>query len=68
MNTQTAHFYPTQPARLPSAEERRIGAAFRVTFWATVSVLALVCALSLAHGEATPSNAPPLSEAYGWPI
>lgn len=68
MHSQTAHFYPTQPARLPSAEERRIGAAFRVTFWASVSLLALVCALSFAHGEAAPSNAQPVSETYGWPI
>lgn len=68
MTSHTAHFYPSQPARQPDAEERRIGAAFRVTFWATVSVLALACALSFAHGATAPLNPAPASDTYGWAI
>jgi len=68
MSSHTAHFHPSQPVRLPSAEQDRIGAAFRATFWATVAVLALTFALSLAHGEAAPAGVQPVSEAYGWPI
>jgi hypothetical protein len=68
MTSHTAHFYPSQPVRHGDAEQCRIGAAFRATFWAAVSVLALVCALSFTHGRAAPAEAQPVSEAYGWPI
>ena len=68
MTANTAHFYPFLPARENDVEERRTGAALRATFWATVSVLALVCALSFTHDHAAPAEAQPVSEAYGWPI
>lgn len=68
MNSHTANVYPSQPVRVPDAEQDRTGAAFRATFWATVSVLALVFSLSLAHGEAPRSDPQPVSETYGWPV
>ena len=51
--------------------DQRIATAFRVTLVLSAAVLALLCALLLAHDSAAPQPPQPPqapSEEYGWPI